>query len=309
MDPDSDYTFNDYELDNAEFFSKNQEEPFLYKINNVFYPNPEFLSCHLPDDISSYRVNLCIFYIENLCVLPFVKFALLKNETNKTVEFMEFDTGNIDNDNLEQTVISQFQHLFDSSLENPNAADSYKGFITKQDDIYMFFDITSLLTKHKRLSRKFIYGVAHELCELGAVVDYEIGQNIRNLFDVDEDVFPKCAILQPWFYNLDGMLQNIEIPKIAYICLTDKKGNLRNLTSDDLHDVFVPADCLVDYDDCGFLYYFSEKVMDPIENSYYFRFVVFLMNMESTNNSNTISTQFRKMQIWGVKSIDQFIPV
>lgn len=309
----SSYSLSDYENDNAEFFSKNQEEPFLHKLTDVLYPNPEFLSDSIPDDISSYRVNLCIFYVDHSCVLPFIKYAVLKNDTDGTVGFIEFEKGNatLENlENLESLVTQQLQSLFDSG-DNSSAdlfSNSYKGFIVKQDDIYMFFDITSLLTTEHRLNPSFIYAVADELCNLKSVFNYSLCENIHNMFDVDEDAFPKCAIVQPWFYNLDGMLELIEIPHIGYICDTDK---FHSLTQDELREIFVPVDCLMEHDDHGLLYYFSKNLVKPIEDATYIRFVIFEMKTGKSlsEECNSIVFNSHKTRIWGIKSIDQFIPI
>jgi len=314
MESDTYYSSYDYEMDNAAFFSKKQEEPFLHKFKNVLYPNPEFLSNSIPDNISSHRVNLCIFYIETICVLPFIKYALLKNDTDKTVGFVEFETGNVDDDNLEKTVIDKFELLFRKGFQN-DAFNSYKGFVVRENDIYMFFDITSLLERNHELNSNFIYGVAHELCQTKTLFDYRIGQNIQNLFDVDEDIFPKCAILSPWFYNLDGILELIDVPKIAYICGIEKKKKtetLVSLTHNDLSEIYVPSDSLFEYEDYGFLYYFSENLIDPIENELYIRFVVFPMEVKQKNqiyDYNSVTFKIGKTTVWGIKSIDQFIPI
>ena len=107
---------------------------------------------------------------------------------------------------------------------------------------------------------------------------------------------------------LDGMLELIEIPVIGYICKTDK---MHSLTEDELRELFVPVDCLCEYDDHGFLYYFSENLIKPIEDASYIRFVIFKMKTgESLDEEcNSIVFKSRKTQIWGVKSIDQFIPI
>ena len=335
------YSFTDYEKDNAELFSKNQEEPFLYKLTDVLYPNPEFLSVTIPEDVNSYKVHLCIFYIEHICVLPFVKYAVLTNETNKTVNFVEFEQTD-DTSNLETRVLNQFDLLFDregmekrtfeykGTFEDQGTVGSkgtfdkaYKGFIIKNDNIYMFFDITSLLTANHKLNKRFIYAVAHEFCDLKQVFDYNLGKNIRDLFVGDADnTFPKCAIMQPWFYNLDEMLELIEIPRIAYICMTSESGDFKTMTSDELSDIFVPTDCLMDYDDIGFLYYFSEDIVEPVKDASYVRFIVFGMKSKFANKNakniykstseeyNSVTfTHLRKTKIWGIKSIDQFIPI
>ena len=187
----------------------------------------------------------------------------------------------------------------------------------------MFFDITSLLTANHKLNKRFIYAVAHELCDLKQVFDYNLGKNIRDLFVGDADnTFPKCAIMQPWFYNLDEMLELIEIPRIAYICMTSESGDLKTMTSDELSDIFVPTDCLMDYDDIGFLYYFSEDIVEPVKDASYVRFIVFgmkskLANKNAKNIYKSTSEEYnsvtfihlRKTKIWGIKSIDQFIPI
>jgi hypothetical protein len=308
----SSYSLSDYENDNAKFFSKNQEEPFLYKFTDVLYPNPEFLSDSIPDDISSYRVNLCIFYVDHSCVLPFIKYAVLVDGSNAdgTVGFVEFEKENTASENLESQVTQQLQSLFDSG-DNGSVdlfSNSYKGFIVRQDYIYMFFDITSLLTAKHQLNPSFIYAVADELCNLKSVFNYSLSQGVQNLFDSDDDTFPKCAILQPWFYNLDGMLELIEIPHIGYICDTDK---FHSLTQDELREIFVPVDCLMEHDDHGFLYYFSENLVKPIEDATYIRFVIFAMKTgySLSEECNSITFKSHKTRIWGIKSIDQFIPI
>jgi len=306
------YSLSDYENDNAAFFSKNQEEPFLYKLTNVLYPNPEFLSDSIPENISSHRVNLCIFYIDYSCVLPFVKYAVLKNDDANTVDFVEFEKGNTTSENLETLVINQLESLFENAADrdsNDLFSNSYKGFIVKHDDIYMFFDITSLLITNHKMYSAFVYAVADELCNTKSVFNYDLGQNINNMFDVDEDTFPKCAIVQPWFYNVDGLLELIELPRVGYIC--DANDNMHSLTEDELREIFVPVDCMGDYDDHGFLYYFSENLINPIENETYIRVVIFTMKVGASldEECNSVAFKLRKTQVWGIKSIDQFIPV
>lgn len=306
---DENYSFEDFENDSAEYYSKNQLEPFLYKLQNILYPNPEFLSESIPENIHSHKIHMCIFYIETICVLPFVKYAVLTDPDNKTVSFVELDE--IDNsDRLEEECMKQ--------LDSDQFDESYRGYFTKNDNIYMFFDITSMLNANHKLNHKFTYAVAHELCHLKTVFDYEIGENIKDMFDVDETTFPKCAILQPWFNNLDGMLEMIEMPHIGYICMTDASKDLYSLTEAEITKIFVPSDCLIDYDDVGIYYYFSKDVINPIEGESYIRFVIFSMKTHTVNLShkqkNTDAEEFNSImfskngtQIWGIKSIDQFI--
>ena len=339
---DATYLFTDFEKDNAEWFTKNQEEPFLYKLKDVLYPNPEFLSESVPDDLQSKKIHLCIFYIERTCVLPFVKYAVLPDDDKKTVQFAEFSIdGSSEPTNLEKQVEHHFQILFENYTHDPDHFDdSYKGFFEKNDNLYLFIDITSLLNREMRLSKNFIYALSHELCTLESVFDYSLGQNIQDMFDVDEDTFPKCAIVQPWFYNPDGILEMIEIPHIGYICSLDEDGELHNLTNSDLNSgtasgttpgsgrdsasgtlgTLITTDCLIEYEDLGLNYYLSEDILDPVENEYYVRFVIFAMKTKEVNlkkklgskgplEYNTIVFELDETRVWGVKSIDQIIPV
>ena len=186
----------------------------------------------------------------------------------------------------------------------------------------MFFDITSLLKSGAQLKPGFVYSVAHELCSLQHIQGNAIGQNVKNMFDKDDDTFPKCAILQPWFYNADGILEMIEVPQVFYICGTD----LRALTLDELNrgtndssvGTFLTTDCLVDYDDVGLHYYFTDSVED-VDTSYV-RCIVFLMKIKEINSRkkqknldpadyNSVSFALDGAQYWGVKSIDQFVTI
>jgi hypothetical protein len=173
-----------------------------------------------------------------------------------------------------------------------------------------------------KLAKTFIYAVAHELCTLKSVFDYSLGQNIQDMFDVNEDTFPKCAIVQPWFYNPDGILEMIEIPHIGYICSLDDSDELHNLTNGELVNLgtLITTDCLIEYEDLGLNYYLSEDIIDPVENEYYVRFVIFAMKTKEVNpkkklgsfgplDYNTIVFELDETRVWGVKSIDQIIPV
>ena len=334
---DATYLFSDFEKDHAEWFTKNQEEPFLYKLKDILYPNPEFLSESVPDDLQSKKIHLCIFYIERTCVLPFVKFAVLPDdgvdEVNKTVNFAEFSIDSSSElSNLEKQVEQHFQTLFENYIFDPNHFDhSYKGFFEKNDNLYLFIDITQMLENKMKLAKTFIYAVAHELCTLKSVFDYSLGQNIQDMFDVNEDTFPKCAIVQPWFYNPDGILEMIEIPHIGYICSLDDSNELHNITNGDLTSgsgrnsaresslgTLITTDCLIEYEDLGLNYYLSEDIIDPVENEYYVRFVIFAMKTKEVNPKkkhgsfepyNTIVFELDETRVWGVKSIDQIIPV
>lgn len=311
---DEQYLFDDFESESVEWFSKNKEEPFIYKMNNILYPNPEFLSESMPDDVDSRKTHMCIFCIDYACVLPFVKYVLFPDKTNETVDLLE---------------MQELESLFEPTEQLNLFENAYRGFTDRGDDIYMFFDITSLLKSGAQLKPGFVYSVAHELCSLQHIQGNAIGQNVKNMFDKDDDTFPKCAILQPWFYNADGILEMIEVPQVLYICGTD----LRSLTLDELNrgiddgandssvgalGTFLTVDCLIDYDDVGLHYYFTDVVEDT--GASYIRCIVFLMKIKEVNlrkkqknvdptEHNTVSFTLDGAQYWGVKSIDQFVPI
>ncbi len=312
---DVQYSFDDFESESVEWFSKNKEEPFIYKINDILYPNPEFLSESMPEETDSRKTHMCIFCIDYACVLPFVKYVLFPDKNDNTVDLLKMQ----DLDSLFDSTNDEQIILFETA---------YRGFTDRGDDIYMFFDITSLLKSGAQLKPGFVYSVAHELCSLQHIQGNVIGQNVKNMFDKDDDTFPKCAILQPWFYNADGILEMIEVPQVLYICGTD----LHTLTLDELNTgmndssvgtggalgTFLTVDCLIDYDDVGLHYYFTDVVEDT--SASYIRCIVFLMKIKEVNlrkkqknvdaaEYNTVSFNLDGEQYWGVKSIDQFVPI
>ena len=298
---DDNYSYSDFESDSAEWFSKNKEEPFIYKMNKILYPNPEFLSESMPEDVDSKKIHMCIYCIDYTCVLPFVKYVMFPDETDETIDLLELAPG--------QDPLKQLESLFVSSKQD----NTYKGFIDREDDIYMFFDITSLLESGAQLKQGFIYLVAHELCYHVEIQGKVLGKNIKNMFDKDDDTFPKCAILQPWFYNADGILEMIEVPQVMYVCGDD----LRALTRDELNastGTFLTTDCLIDYDDIGLHYYFTDSIEDTDKASYV-RCIVFLMKIQKKQKNmdpsqyNTVSFTVDRVKYWGVKSIDQFVPI
>lgn len=306
---DDQYSFADFETESAEWFSKNKEEPFIYKMNNILYPNPEFLSESMPEDMDSRKTHMCIFCIDYACVLPFVKYLLFPNETNETVDLLS----------VTEEPLDKLKSLFDPDEQINLFETAYRGFHDRGDDIYLFFDITSLLKSGAQLKQGNVYSVAHELCSLQHIQGKAIGQNVKNMFDKDDETFPKCAILQPWFYNEDGILEMIEVPQVLYICGTD----LRALTLDELNDgsvgasgalgTFLTVDCLIDYDDIGLHYYFTDVVEDV--DASYVRCIVFLMKIQKKQKNadpadyNSVSFSLDGAQYWGVKSIDQFVTI
>lgn len=304
---DEQYSFSDFETDSAEWFSKNKEEPFIYKMNNILYPNPEFLSESMPEDMDSRKTHMCIFCIDYTCVLPFVKYVLFPDKMNDTVDLLSVAPG--------EDPLDQLESLFDST--NAVFETAYRGFTDRGDDIYMFFDITSLLKSGAQLKQGIVYSVAHELCSLTHIQGNVIGQNVKNMFDKDDDTFPKCAILQPWFYNADGILEMIEVPQVMYICGEDLRAltldELNNGVNDGASGTFLTTDCLIDYDDIGLHYYFTDSVEDT--DASYVRCIVFLMKIQKKRknadpaNYNSISFALDGVQYWGVKSIDQFVTI
>lgn len=289
------YSYSDFESDSAEWFSKNKEEPFIYKITDILYPNPEFLSESMPEDMDSKKTHMCIFCIDCTCVLPFVKYVLFPNKSNETFDLTQ-----------------DLESLFDKQINLFETA--YRGFFNRGDDVYMFFDITSLLKSGAQMKPGFVYSVAHELCTLQHIQGNVIGQNVKNMFDKDDDTFPKCAIFQPWFYNADGILEMIEVPQVLYICGTD----LHPLTLDELNSqgTFLTVDCLINYEDVGMHYYFT----DVVEGGSFVRCIAFLMKIKEINlrkkqknmdptKYNSVSFALDGAQYWGLKSIDQFVPI
>ena len=101
-----------------------------------------------------------------------------------------------------------------------------------------------------------------------------------------------------------------------YICGED----LHALTLDELNDgasgtsgTFLTTDCLINYDDIGLHYYFTESVDDA--DTSYVRCIVFLMKIKKKHKNmdpseyNTVSFTVKRVQYWGVKSIDQFVTI
>jgi hypothetical protein len=334
------YTFEQFQ---AEMKHKNL---FLQKID-VFYPNDQYVSENIPsDETDVITIRMCVFYIEYSCLMPFVKYAVRINEGK--ISFPEF-SFNFSEEHLENVFIKscdeQLVKIFRNEQsggfpEGSNESSSlmsggkltgkiqssfgkcYRGFIPKNNSIYVFYDVTSLLLNDNKLNPDFKYAIADELSNVKSIFGNLTDNSITKLFKPDKS-FPISAILNPWFIKSSGSLKSITIPLVGYLCMTDDDGEtFYTLTQEQINQKSVISDCLIDPQEVGSYYFFSTKVLNPQSNASYIRHAFFTMKMRDWTGSkfpnkraynyeddiNTVMFKLdSKTMIYGLKSPDQFV--
>lgn len=316
------YTFEQFQSE------MKHKESFLQKID-VFYPNDQYLSENIPsDETDKIIIRMCVFYIEDSCVMPFVKYAVRIDEGR--IWFPEF-LFDFSEEHLENVFIKscddQLAKIFTINGQIGGKIQSsfgkcYRGFIPKNDSIYVFYDVTTLLLNDNKLNPDFKYTIADEISNGKSIFGNLIDGSITKLFKPDKS-FPLSAILNPWFIKSSGSFKSITIPLVGYLCMTNDDGEtFYTLTQEQINEKSVVSDCLIDPKEIGSYYFFSTKVLNPQPDSSYIRHAFFTMKMQDWTSAkfpnkssykyeddvNTVMFKIdNKTIIYGLKSPDQFV--
>lgn len=343
------YTFEQFQSE------MKQKAPFLKKID-VFYPNDQYVSENIPsDETDKMTIKMCVFYIEDSCVMPFVKYAVKIDNGKIWFPEFSFDFSQYDSEeHLENIFIKtcdeQLINIFTDddnsnrqsggSPEGSNEHSSlksggkltgkiqssfgkcYRGFIPKNDTIYVFYDVTLLLLNDHKLNPDFKYAIADELNNVKSIFGNSVDGSITKLFKPTKS-FPLSAILNPWFIKSSGALKSITIPLVGYLCMTNDDGDtFYTLTQEQINEKHVTSDCIIDPKEVGSYYFFSTKILNIQKDATYIRHAFFTMKMRdwtsakfpnknSYNYEDDVNTVMFKLDnktmIYGVKSPDQFV--
>ena len=326
------YTFEQFQAE------MKHKESFLQKID-VFYPNDQYVSENIPsDETDGMTIRMCVFYIEYSCVMPFVKYAVRINEGEISLPEFSF---NFSEEHLENVFIKscddQLVKIFTDDISKSNErlhggkltgkiqssfGKCYRGFIPKNNSIYVFYDVTTILLNNHKLNPEFKYAIADELCNVKSIFGNLADSSITKLFKPDKS-FPISAILNPWFIKSSGAFKSITIPLVGYLCMTNDDGEtFYTLTQEQINEKSVISDCLIDPKEVGSYYFFSTKILNPEKDASYIRHAFFTMKMRDWTGSkfpnkgsynyedDVNSVLFKldsKTMIYGLKSPDQFV--
>jgi len=338
------YTFEQFQSE------MKHKESFLHKID-VFYPNDQYVSENIPsNENDKIAIKMCVFYIEDSCVMPFVKYAVKIDNGKICFPEFSFDVSQYDSEeHLENVFIKscdeQLVNIFVNdgqtggspqgdplrgSMRGGKLTDKiqssfgkcYRGFIPKNDSIYVFYDVTVLLLNDHKLNPDFKYAIADELNNVKSIFGNSVDGSITKLFKPTKS-FPLSAILNPWFIKSSGSFKSITIPLVGYLCMTNDDGDtFYTLTQEQINEKYVTSDCLIDPKEVGSYYFFSTKVLNPQKDATYIRHAFFTMKMRDWTSAkfpnkgsynyeedvNTVMFKIdNKTMIYGVKSPDQFV--
>ncbi len=281
--------------------------------SSVLYPNPDFMTDDYPDSGS---VQMCVYYINKQCLKPFVKFAIrVDNDKIAHLPVLE----NLDN-NFETSCDKLLSTLFTNKIQFTN--DLYRGYIICGGMTFVFIDVSS---HNHNLSHNYKYLIATELAGTSKSI-WTPDEKIQTLFqDKDNNDDKGFSITKPVYPKHGGTYEYIEAPYIGYLCMISMKNNKEtfiSLTEAEQNKIYIPIEALINPKDVGHYYYFSDTIIEPLENDLYVRYAVFpmySMNTDSTfpvkqkkptDEHNSVVYYLNKkhdIKLCGVKSPDQFV--
>ena len=114
-------------------------------------------------------VYVCAYKIDTRAMIPFIQYLLYKNNTLSFPSFKYTNSPTIINDTI---VLLSF--LFKS----PSIDCTYKGHLTMDDDLYLFFDISN----ETNAGQKLWFSLIDEIINYNNICNFQIESTVSTLF-------------------------------------------------------------------------------------------------------------------------------
>jgi len=257
---DSKYEVNDYKT----------SKKYIYDIEKLTNTN---LEDYLKVKNYPKKINICPYQINNSGLKPFLQFFLKK--MNNKIDFISYE-GFYDYYSIINKCYKILEVLFLSYMKVSYY--EYKGFIEKDDELYIFFDCTnSKIGIHSLNKNNDIWLVlVDEIINSSKVCDYEMEEKLLDFFNNNINLL----------YLKDENNMNYEIPMIGYTCKYDEQINFVSIFGESRNYNIV--DALL-----GSYFYFTsyenaiENIKREKENKKkngIIRFALFMGNMKTPLN-------------------------
>ena len=271
------------------------------------------LTSYERDYLKQYNIHLCCYIVDQTCRLPFVKFLLsVQNDTyvfpNTPLQMQEIyslkenlilsETKTDEFSEVDNEFLYQVGELFQKSFGTSYEPSSYKGFLEKDTDIFVFFDISELTTA---VTRPYTMCIMDQIINSMAIKGKPIDHNIIHIFQSHT------------FLHTLRTCENIHIqyPKIGYIITTTEttKENLYMETDQSSKGSKLITPPASDYNNKIGYYLFSGTPLqlDNIENIRNFAcFVENFDEIDDSDNEKTFTFEENNTVFYGIPDIDMF---
>jgi hypothetical protein len=261
-----------------ESFLKNND---YYYINNL----EQNLNAYLDNNPFPKKINVCPYQINNTGLKPFLQYFLRKypetnHDTSNQIDFISFETNKTRTFNdIVKKCYKILEVIFLSYTKISRY--SYKGFIERHGEIYIFYDCTvSNIGTHCLNSTNDLWlTLIDEIVNIGNVCNFKINENVTKFF-IDSPEF---------IYLKDLNDNNIEIPIVAYTGRENHQIYFVTVfgvgrTTDD-YEAFMGEYFYFTNFDKAFHSILNKKYTNKINKFGIIRFALFLGNMKVPNNS------------------------
>jgi hypothetical protein len=176
----------------------------------------------VPENITT--VSVVGYRINNEKRFPFIEYLLFKTQNKLDYYKMQKPTNNITIESVLNIVDTNLMFLLlgvNSSLDNTfNFTSCYKGYKTRDNNLYVFYDLTSLNIQVCDIYRKndLWFCLIDEILNTGAVCDITISENVKQFF-IDTAYDEKY----PYYHLYDEHNNVYETPKVVYVGTSKSK--------------------------------------------------------------------------------------
>ena len=116
-------------------------------------------------------VYVCAYKIDTRAMIPFIQYLLYKNNTLSFPSFKYTNSSTIIND----TIV-----LLSFLLKSPSIDCTYKGNLTMDDDLYLFFDISN--NNETTTGQKLWFSLIDEIINYNNICNFQIESTVSTLF-------------------------------------------------------------------------------------------------------------------------------
>jgi hypothetical protein len=265
-------------------------EPEVYSQTSYIFNGQEYnyldedmmnkdFQLHLGNKSSVYKINMCIFKINDECKEPFLEYYIELNNKKMMFPNFELDTLTLDKDNINDAFEEQCYSFF-QKISNTKAdltSKIYRGFLEEGvNNLYVFFDSTYLDLK---TDDTHFWGILDEIANEKRIYDNTLDSDISNLVQNHEFIA----------YIKDKNGDRINMPCCLYLCKLNENGEYTNVYYQENENVVSTKSLYeekIDHETFGYHYYFTTDPIhkENIENIK--RFSVFIDNSLYVLNIN-----------------------
>jgi hypothetical protein len=263
-------------------------EPNYYHYNVV---NQLYSTVYeLLDGVQTYKVNICVFEVDNQYKYPFLKYLLYKNKAIKKCYFPPFY---ITRDSIKD-IMPRATNVVNKLLVQRLEQLVFCGFKVFDNNIYMFFDVTKCMIKHVELlwsTNNIWFAIIDELVNTKTICNIPIDECVTNLFLKTNEL---C-------YLQNRQNENYLLPTIAYVVRDEPKlhftfvfGVSKSLNSSILGEYYYFTNyknSLITHDDS------TNNVSQTLFSRGIVRFALFIENQKMIQNLPIDNSEIQKEEV------------